>query len=65
MHGKGIYYYVNGEVYEGEWKNGKMERKGIYYYLNGDMEKELIIILMEIEKWEIILMVNQKESMLL
>ena len=28
--GKGIYYYNNGDRYEGDWKNGKREGKGIY-----------------------------------
>ena len=34
--GKGIYYYNNGEIYEGDWKNDKREGKGIYYFKNGD-----------------------------
>ena len=34
--GKGIYYYNNGEIYEGDWKNDKREGKGIYYFNNGD-----------------------------
>ena len=34
--GKGIYYYKNGEIYEGDWKNDKREGKGIYYFKNGD-----------------------------
>ena len=29
MEGKGIYYYNNGERYEGDWKNDKREGKGI------------------------------------
>ena len=29
MNGKGIYYYVNGNKYDGEWKDGKMNGKGI------------------------------------
>ena len=27
-----------GDIYEGEWKNGKQEGKGIYYYNYGDRE---------------------------
>ena len=34
--GKGIYYYNDGDRYEGEHKNGKAEGKGIYYYHNGE-----------------------------
>ena len=30
--GKGIYYYNNGDIYEGFWKNDKEEGKGITYY---------------------------------
>ena len=33
--GKGKYYYKNGEIFDGEWKNGIIEGKGIYYYNNG------------------------------
>ncbi len=28
---KGIYYYNNGNVYEGVWKNDKKHGKGIFY----------------------------------
>ena len=28
---KGIYYWKNGEIYEGDWKNNLKEGKGIYY----------------------------------
>ena len=34
--GKGIYYYNDGDRYEGDFKNGKREGKGIEYYNNGD-----------------------------
>ena len=30
--------YINGNRYEGEFKNDKKEGKGIYYYNNGDRE---------------------------
>ena len=33
---KMIYYYINGNKYDGEWKNDKAEGKGIFYYNNGD-----------------------------
>ena len=29
--GKGIYYWNDGEKYEGEWKNGNREGRGIMY----------------------------------
>ena len=38
MEGKGIYYYNDGDRYEGEFKNNRREGKGIYYYVNGDRE---------------------------
>lgn len=31
-HGIGRYTFSNGDVYEGEWKNGVREGKGIKYY---------------------------------
>ena len=31
--GKGIYSFINGEKYEGQFKDDKFEGKGIYYYL--------------------------------
>ena len=38
MEGKGIYYYNDGDRYEGEFKNNRRKGKGIYYYVNGDRE---------------------------
>ena len=38
MEGKGIYYYNDGDRYEGEFKNNRREGKGIYYNANGDRE---------------------------
>ena len=34
--GKGVFYYFNGDRYEGDFKNWKKEGKGIYYCNNGD-----------------------------
>ena len=34
--GYGIYYFSNGDKYEGEWKNDKREGYGIYYYSDKD-----------------------------
>jgi hypothetical protein len=36
-HGIGIYYYHNGDRYEGEFGDGKQHGTGIYYYANGDL----------------------------
>ena len=35
-HGKGSYYYKNGNIYKGEWFQGLMHGYGIMYYKNGD-----------------------------
>jgi len=35
MEGKGIYYYANGNKYEGDYKAGKMDGKGIIYCVDG------------------------------
>ena len=37
MEGKGIFYYNNGEKYDGDWKENKKEGNGIYYYSNGSI----------------------------
>ena len=34
-HGKGKYTWKNGEMYDGEWKNGKMSGQGTAYYTWG------------------------------
>ena len=31
-HGKGVYHYVNGNCYDGEWKNDLKENFGVYSY---------------------------------
>ena len=36
--GKGIYYYKNGDRYEGGYKNHKKEGQGVMYYKNGNRE---------------------------
>ena len=38
MHGKGIYTYANGDIYEGEFKNGKKNGIGRFKWINGDKE---------------------------
>ena len=35
--GKGIMYWNNGDIYEGDWKNDKREGKGIMFKKNGDI----------------------------
>ena len=37
--GKGKFYYENGEggVYDGEWKDGKIDGVGTLYYASGDI----------------------------
>jgi hypothetical protein len=35
--GKGKYVYINGDVYEGDYKNGKKEGKGKYVFVNGNV----------------------------
>lgn len=35
-HGKGIYVYKNGDVYDGEWRKSKKYGKGVYTYSNGE-----------------------------
>ena len=34
--GKGTWYGINGDRYEGDWKFNKREGKGIYYFNNGN-----------------------------
>ena len=34
--GEGKLTYADGDMYEGEWKDGKMEGHGTYYYADGD-----------------------------
>lgn len=34
--GRGKYYYVNGAVYDGEWKSDLKDGSGIFYYASGD-----------------------------
>ncbi len=36
IHGKGNYYWNNGNSYEGEWKNGDKAGFGKFYWENGD-----------------------------
>ena len=33
--GKGIFYYAEGDKYDGEWKDDKLHGKGIFYFIDG------------------------------
>lgn len=35
MSGQGIYHYINGDVYDGDWIDGERSGKGNYIYANG------------------------------
>ena len=35
-HGKGVYTWKNGEIYDGEWVNGVKQGYGIWKGLNND-----------------------------
>ena len=38
MHGRGVYRYANGDVYEGDYyEAGNMHGRGVYRYANGDV----------------------------
>lgn len=37
MNGKGIFRYINGDVYEGEFIKDRKKGKGIFRYINGDI----------------------------
>ena len=36
MHGKGTYFYSNGDKYEGEWREDKRHGKGMVTYSGPD-----------------------------
>lgn len=36
MHGIGVFLYVDGGRYEGEWEGGKRSGKGVMVYANGE-----------------------------
>jgi hypothetical protein len=37
MNGQGKFTYTNGDVYDGEWKNGLKSGQGLYTFTNGDV----------------------------
>lgn len=34
--GRGKFYYLDGGVYDGEWKENRMHGRGVLYYANGE-----------------------------
>jgi len=39
--GKGTFYYLNGDRYEGDWVDDVEHGEGVIYYHNGTMRKEI------------------------
>ena len=37
MHGRGVFRYADGDVYEGDFKDDKRNGRGVYRYANGDV----------------------------
>ena len=37
MHGRGVYRYADGTVYEGDFKDGKKHGRGVYRFANGSV----------------------------
>jgi hypothetical protein len=37
IHGEGTYYYVNGDIYTGQFYCGLKSGKGVYKYFTGDV----------------------------
>ena len=35
-HGRGIYRYSNGDIYDGNWDNGKQHGEGLLLYKSGN-----------------------------
>ena len=33
--GEGVYYYQNGDIYDGDWKKGMKHGYGVYTYAKG------------------------------
>ena len=39
-HGQGTYFYCDGGIYEGNWKNDRMDGYGKLFYENGQLAYE-------------------------
>ena len=37
MHGRGVFKFSNGEIYDGEYKEDLKHGPGVYKYANGNM----------------------------
>ena len=37
MHGRGVYWYADGKVYEGDWKDDKRHGRGVCRYASGNL----------------------------
>jgi hypothetical protein len=37
LHGKGTFRYLNGDVYNGEWNEGKKNGRGTLIWADGDV----------------------------
>jgi hypothetical protein len=42
--GKGLYKYANGDVYDGEWKDGSMNGYGVYTSNDGGKYKGMCLL---------------------
>ena len=36
-HGRGVYRYADGDVYEGDYKDNKKHGRGVFRYTSGDV----------------------------
>ena len=34
-HGRGIFYHVDGDIYDGDWEEDKANGYGVYQHANG------------------------------
>lgn len=39
QNGTGTYYYSNGDIYKGEWHDGKQHGEGVYIYVPNSVYK--------------------------
>lgn len=43
----GVYYYINGDKYEGEWKHNRRHGRGKYYYKSTGLRFIFVVITLE------------------
>jgi hypothetical protein len=41
--GQGLYFYFDGDIYGGTWKNDQLNGLGVYYFANGDSYEGSVI----------------------